>query len=107
MVTRASALGGHADVGNAGVFGAEVVGKDVDIAYRFQCRLTGGRFTKNSTIGTLSIKGEVRAVALGAQELERTVSTRLCNIRIQIQERVHAATVARKIDDRAAGNGVA
>src|SRR5689334_20429665 len=83
MVPVAAALGGHANISDAGVLGAEIISEDVDVAHGFQRGLAGGRLAEYSTIRALTIQREARAVALPAQKLEFAVGRTLRDVWVQ------------------------
>src|SRR6266849_4395835 len=73
MVRVAPALGGHANIRNAGVFGIEAVRKHGQLANAFERRLAADRLAESRAGGSLPIQGEVGAPALRSDELESVV----------------------------------
>src|ERR1700722_1989028 len=83
---RTAALGADAHGGDAGVLGAEPVGKHIEFADRFQRRLALRLLAENAPVGSLPIDGEISSVALCSQELEVTGHTALGYVGIDVQE---------------------
>ena len=56
VIARAAALGGDTNVGDTGVFRAEVVRQNVDFTDRFKRRLAGRVVAEDSAVGALPIE---------------------------------------------------
>ena len=88
MITRTATLRRHTNISDAPIFRAEIVGQDVDLAHRFQRRLAGRGGAEDSAVGTLSVEGEIGAIALPAQKLEVCIVARpsLRDVGIEIKK---------------------
>ena len=99
MVVCATTLCADSNVSDARVFRAEVRSQKINLANRFKRRLAGSGLAKNATVRTLPIERKAGAIALRSDEFKRAVGGALRDVRIQIKEGVHVATVAGKLDN--------
>ena len=96
-----------ADITNSRVLGAEVVGENIDLAYRLERRLTRAVRPEDCIRRALTIQGETRAVTLETQKLQFAIAISLGDVWIEIQKVVNVAAIAGKVDHLPVGDSSA
>ena len=104
VILGAATLCVYANVGDAGIFGAEIGREDVYFAHRFERRLALRRFAEDAAVRALAVERETGAVTLSAEKLEFTVGGTLRDVGIEIEERVDVAAVTWKFGDGGAAD---
>src|SRR6266496_1458674 len=102
-----TALGGNTDVGNSCILGAEVIGENINFAYRLERRLTRAMRTEDCIGRALAVQSETRAVTLEAQKLQFAIAISLRDVWIEIQKVVNVSAIAGKVDHLPVGDSSA
>ena len=76
VIIGSSAFCRDADIGDARVFGCEVVRQHRNVSDGFERRLAGRGLSKHAAVGALPVKRETCAVTLGTDKLESAI--RIC-----------------------------
>src|SRR6185369_6572677 len=95
------ALRVDANVRHAGVLRREVVREHGELADGLERWLAVGRLAEDRAVRALAVDREGRAVAERPDKLEARVAGRGRDVRVEVEELVDVAAIARKLDDLA------